>query len=291
MGGTQRVDDNTAGQAWQGDTRVSGTLGIGIPVTSQFWELIILIVLLSGKNVTMNWIYLSPHLDDVALSCGGLVWEQVQAGDRVSIWTICAGNPPPGTLSAFAESIHVRWQTGAQAVAQRRAEDLRSCQILGATPRHFALADCLYRRDAAAGTPFYASEEALFGEIHPGDAGLVHSLGQQMADLLNGGENLISPLAIGGHVDHRLVRAAESLQHPLWYYADYPYVARRALTALPGSGCGRLLSRFQSEDWRPGSSGAPRITDQHLLAGRSGMKAAIHGYTQQMGGTGLYLYK
>lgn len=243
----------------------------------------------------MNWIYLSPHLDDVALSCGGLVWEQVQAGDRVSIWTICAGNPPPGTLSPFAESIHLRWQTGAQAATLRRAEDLRSCQILGATPRHFALADCIYRRDDITGTPLYTSEEALFGEIHPGEAGLVHSLGRQMADLLNGGENLISPLAIGGHVDHRLVRAAaESLHYPLWYYADYPYVVQaESSTALPKPEM-RAVTFPVSERGLAAWIEAVAAYESQISTfwpDRAGMKAAIQSYTQQLAGARLYLYK
>jgi hypothetical protein len=37
--------------------------------------------------------------------------------------------------------------------------------------------------------------------------------------------SLVCPLTLGGHVDHRLTRAAaELLGRPLWYYADYPYV-------------------------------------------------------------------
>jgi hypothetical protein len=37
---------------------------------------------------------------------------------------------------------------------------------------------------------------------------------------------LVSPLSVGGHMDHRLVRpAAEQLRTKLWYYADYPYAA------------------------------------------------------------------
>jgi hypothetical protein len=35
----------------------------------------------------MRWIYLSPHLDDAALSAGGLIYEQTQAGIQVEIWT------------------------------------------------------------------------------------------------------------------------------------------------------------------------------------------------------------
>jgi len=53
----------------------------------------------------MNWIYISPHLDDVAFSSGGLVWEQSNAGEQVGIWTIFAGDPPVGPLSDFAEKL------------------------------------------------------------------------------------------------------------------------------------------------------------------------------------------
>lgn len=80
----------------------------------------------------MQTIYLSPHLDDVALSCGGLVWQEAQAGEQVAIWTICAGGIPPGPLSDFAKKLHKRWQTGRNAVKHRRQEDIASCSILDA---------------------------------------------------------------------------------------------------------------------------------------------------------------
>jgi LmbE family N-acetylglucosaminyl deacetylase len=173
----------------------------------------------------MKWIYLSPHLDDAVLSCGGLIWDQVQQGERVEIWTICAGNPPPDPLSAYAASLHERWQTAGQAPAERRAEDMLACQRLGATPRYFNLPDCIYRRSPENGESLYNSELELFGEIHPAEAGLVDSLTKDLAQAIPEGASLVSPLTVGGHADHRLVRAAaEGSGLPLWYYADYPYV-------------------------------------------------------------------
>jgi hypothetical protein len=77
-------------------------------------------------NRVVPFIYLSPHLDDVTLSCGGLVWEQVQAGEQVEIWTICAGDPPPGALSPYAEELHHRWGYGIEAIAERRIEDIHN---------------------------------------------------------------------------------------------------------------------------------------------------------------------
>ena len=89
----------------------------------------------------MRWIYLSPHLDDIVLSCGGMVWQQVQAGDVVEIWTIFSGDAPPGPLAGFAQELHARWQTGPEASAVRRAErqkklpNLRqSAEICGQNP-------------------------------------------------------------------------------------------------------------------------------------------------------------
>jgi LmbE family N-acetylglucosaminyl deacetylase len=192
-----RVDDNTRPQAWQ----------------------------VSGINIRMDWIYLSPHPDDVALSCGGLVWEQAKAGDWPQVWTICAGDPPPGSPSAFAAALHTRWETGRSASQQRRQEDAQSCGLMRAAYRHFPLPDCIYRRSEADGAYLYTSEESLFGPLDEREAGLTERLKSEFTRLLPNGAQLVCPLSVGGHVDHRLTRlAAERLGKALWYYADYPYV-------------------------------------------------------------------
>ncbi|MEZ4728018.1 MAG: PIG-L family deacetylase [Caldilineaceae bacterium] len=46
-------------------------------------------------------IYLSPHLDDVALSCGGQIFGATRTGQRVLIVTITAGDPPPPLFPAM----------------------------------------------------------------------------------------------------------------------------------------------------------------------------------------------
>jgi len=175
----------------------------------------------------MHWIYLSPHLDDVALSCGGLVWEQVQAGDSVSIWTVCAGSTPEGELSPFAKELHMRWETDQDAVAQRRVEDLHSCQRLGASYLHFTLPDCIYRRNPQTGEFLYTSEGALNGPLHPADTQHIHVLRKEFERFNRTDVTLVSPLGLGNHVDHQLTRqATEGLGYPLWHYQDYPYALR-----------------------------------------------------------------
>lgn len=171
-------------------------------------------------------IYISPHLDDVALSCGGLVWEQVQAGNRVQIWTICAGDPPKEGISQFAQGLHRRWGAGESVYEVRRTEDKNSCAVLGAEYVHWDYQDCIYRIDQDTGIPFYDSEEALRAGLSLKEGSLVRDIASRLISSSFEDDILICPLAIGGHVDHLLARkAAESIHKKLVYYQDFPYVA------------------------------------------------------------------
>ncbi len=193
-----------------------------------------------GYNQPMLWIYLSPHFDDVALSCGGLVWEQARAGDVVSIWTVCGGDPPVGELSPFAQELHNRWVFDHDAPTQRRLEDFTSCRRLGAGQRYFAIPDCIYRRHPESGEYMYASEQSLSGPLHIGDTVIIRDLQREILNSLPHGATLACPLALGNHVDHQLTRqAAEGLGCELWYYADYPYVMRNP----------SLLDNLQRDGW------------------------------------------
>lgn len=172
----------------------------------------------------MRWVYLSPHFDDVVLSSAGLVWEQVQAGDQVAIWTICAGAPARDEpLSVFALQLHTRWQTEEEAVEARQKEDTAAASRLGASLRYWDLPDCIYRR-LPGGKWLVNGEEDLWKPVHPLEMPVVDRLADWLAQGLHAEDALVSPLTLGNHVDHFLVRAAaEKLGRPLWYYADYPY--------------------------------------------------------------------
>jgi len=237
----------------------------------------------------MHWIYLSPHLDDCVLSVGGLIWQQVQAGERVEIWTICAGDPPPPPYSPFAEELHARWGTdGREASAVRRREDLAACRELGAGARHSPLPDCIYRRLPGSNSPLIAERDDLFRPYPPAEharsleiAAWVRAAlppGAAFHDIpaLNGGIEalppgacLVSPMALGGHVDHQLVRAAaETLGRPLWLYADYPYVVDDPLhhTDLRG-----LVSAYQ-----------PALEQALSPQALSAWQSAVAAYTSQI---------
>jgi LmbE family N-acetylglucosaminyl deacetylase len=272
-------------------------------------------------SFAMEWIMLSPHLDDVALSCGGWIWELTQAGHSVQVWSICAGDPPGEAVSGFAESLHHRWQLdeitprlgqadeGADdpihAAEARRREDIASCQAMGAGYRHFPLPDCIYRlgppETPQAGQHLYDSEESLWLPVHPAEAGLTEWLSRELASLLPSESRVVCPLTLGGHVDHRLTRqAAESLGRRLWFYADYPYALsdQGELAKLERAGWETHLNPVSEaglQAWvRSVAAHQSQVsTFWHQDAARripaeDAMRAAITTYCQAMGGVKVW---
>jgi LmbE family N-acetylglucosaminyl deacetylase len=182
-----------------------------------------------------DYLYLSPHLDDAVLSCGGRILQQAERGQRVLVVTVCAGDPPPGPLSEFAQSLHDRWGLPRNAPELRRAEDRAAVARLGAEALHLPVPDCIYRRAEPGGEPLYASEEAIFGPVHPLEWPLSLDLAGLLGDygLLRAQAMVYVPLGIGSHVDHQLTwRLADDwagASTRVCYYEDYPYAHDQAL--------------------------------------------------------------
>lgn len=187
-------------------------------------------------------IYLSPHLDDAALSCGGQIAMRTAAGQKVLIVTLMAGDPREAAVSDFAAALHERWALAADVVADRRAEDVASCRILGADYRHESLLDAIYRVHPQSGAPYVQSNNDLFGPVHETDAAESGARLTAVLRALPPCGRLFAPLAVGNHVDHQLVRrAAESVAGAgLWYYEDYPYtrISGALEIAVPADGAG-----------------------------------------------------
>lgn len=244
---------------------------------------------------TCDALYLAPHLDDVALSCGAHIFQRAAAGQRILIVTVMAGSPPQAAQSDYIASLHERWQLAGDAAAERRAEDRAACAILGADSLHLAVPDCIYRSDPKNGAPFYVSDDDIFGDIHPAE----QVLEAEIAGLLRGlpsAAQVVAPLGVGHHVDHLLVRAAAERAWPLGltYYEDYPYAA------VHGS-----LRRVLGDDlraWRPDvqeitAAGLQAKCDaiwsfrsqmSTFFADRQSMDAQVSGYIEQTGGERLW---
>jgi LmbE family N-acetylglucosaminyl deacetylase len=183
----------------------------------------------SGTSSSYDDLYVSPHLDDVAFSCGGQIHGAAGRGRRILIVTLHTADPPGEGLSAFAEALHREWSLGPEAMAVRRQEDRKACAVLGAEPRHESELDAVYRR-GGDGRSFYDTPEALRGRPVAADLEHLERLRRILAELPPA-KRVYAPLAAGGHVDHRLTRrAAEAVfGRRLEYYEDYPYVRSRVV--------------------------------------------------------------
>lgn len=184
-----------------------------------------------------HWIFIAPHFDDVALSCGGLVWDLSNQGHGVEVWTIMAGYPPDEDYSEFAQQNHRAWGlSGEAAIRMRMGEDRAVCDILGAQPRHFDWPDVIYRRDQHTGLALVNNNEELFSK-QPEDQ-LVEEVAHMLMDEIPQNTQLVLPIGLGHHVDHRAVRmAGDKLGWEGFYYADYPYILKNFDEPIFLDGC------------------------------------------------------
>jgi LmbE family N-acetylglucosaminyl deacetylase len=174
-------------------------------------------------------LYLSPHYDDAALSCGGTIHQQSRAGLRVLVLTIFAAPPAPDQpLSTLARRLHQQMGDAGDITSIRRAEDGAAMAILGASSHWLDLRDSIYR-SSGAGEWLYPRMSDLFGPVHTEDAGLVEMICDAVLAHCQPDSFpvLYAPMGVGNHVDHQLTRQAAWQLHEqgyqLTFYEDYPY--------------------------------------------------------------------
>lgn len=194
-------------------------------------------------------LFISPHLDDIALSCGGRAHALARSGETVLIATICTGDTPVSVADSLAVlRVHDEWRLGSHPYARRRAEDRRACLLLGARAIHLGLLDAVYRQDGA-GRMLY-SRKFIGARVKPYDrshhaAGLRSAL--EKLDHRFPGARVYCPLGLGAHVDHVIARqqvARVFAAGQIVYYEDYPYADLAGANAWPAITSGLRPTTF-----------------------------------------------
>ena len=200
----------------------------------------------------MKHVLLSPHPDDAALSCGGLIELLHRRGDEIAIVSVYSGAGDLDDLTPYqrealgfgkvepaggpdkddraTDSADGRVPlTPRRVMAFRRSEDEAYARFAGAAGIFLDLPDAVFRG--------YAGDEQLMGVPRPDDPPRVEALRNVLAGL--GPDRLYVPMGVGGHVDHRLVRNASMtlVADPDWlppaailFYEDFPYAFRLDFT-------------------------------------------------------------
>ena len=241
----------------------------------------------------MRYIYLSPHLDDAALSAGGLIHDLTQTGNIVEIWNFFCGFPPEGELSPFAQELHFEWGTTSaeETIRIRRVEDEKAAAIVGAKTIFFDFLDCIYRR-GPEGDWLYAD---VYIPPHEAEADLPARIAESISARLMRDDVLICQLSVGSHVDHVIVRrAAELLARPLLYVVDIPYMFKYPdELASKSAGMKEKLYRVSEtglKSWQDASLAYVSQLSTLLEPGRD-LRDKLQSYWAEQGGICLWSFE
>jgi LmbE family N-acetylglucosaminyl deacetylase len=217
-------------------------------------------------------IHLSPHMDDAALSSGGLIAAALARGERVLVVTLCTAAPPPeGPFNAVAQEFHADWGLEAAEVnSVRLREEALAMERLGCDYYWASLLDAIYRVPDA-----YVSRETLFNLPTPDDP--LHQQLRRLIAVLHARApraRFYAPLGVGSHVDHLITYSAalDAAGTALAFYEDVHYVL------TPGALEARLAALRESL--------APRVVpfDGDALARKISTIAAYHSQVGELFG-------
>lgn len=169
----------------------------------------------------------SPHLDDVAFSCGGTLGVLRRAGWTTTVVTVFTATVEP--LSPFALACQLDKDLGPEVdyMALRRGEDDGAMRRLGVdAARHLGLPEAPHRG--------YTSAPDLFAGRHADDE-VLPEVRAALAPLVAAADLVLGPQGLGDHVDHGVVAEAlaalcAASERPLLRYRDTPYAARLVAT-------------------------------------------------------------
>lgn len=247
-------------------------------------------------------IFVSPHFDDIALSCGGTAARLARMGARCIGLTICAAPAQDEAgLSSYAQWLHGQWEAAGSAGTTpvndvRREEEMAALRLLGLEPTWLDVPDAPYRR-SSTGDPFYTSDEELFGHVALEERrALVPCIANEIRRVARekGGERgrvrVFAPLGVGHHVDHQLVHWAARRLGPRFgvlYYEDYPYAGKedavmRRLVELNSPAQPRLTPISDLIGVKIAAISRYKTQLEVLFGSPEAMPAAVRSYSAQV---------
>jgi len=241
----------------------------------------------------MRYIFISPHLDDVTLSVGGIVNSLVNNKIDTEIWTFFSGSPDDENLSDFASSLHKRWELPWNAPKIRRLEDIKASKTLGARYEHFYFPDCIYRKDLE-GNPIVNEEDDLYQPIPSSQQFLVNKISDEINRKVTTDDIIVSPMAIGNHIDHRITVAAIKKLSPfsLLFYEDYPYVVQSHSSSINNSKLTPIKFDLQEENIKTWHAAIAAYQSQisTFWKNTNRMKEEINEFASRGGGKNLWKF-
>jgi len=184
--------------------------------------------------------FISPHLDDAALSAGGLISYLADKTPVTVINTFTQVHGGSVTRSAKAFVKQCGYKNARKLFSDRRREDKLLFKKIGVKVENLDLIDVLWRKKGSENVvtkivgsiipelthiyPTYRFHGGN-GKISPSDKKLISSLKDKLLKTIKGDNYVIfCPVGIGGHVDHIIVReVCTSVFKNVIYWSDFNY--------------------------------------------------------------------
>jgi len=169
-------------------------------------------------------LFISPHLDDAAFSCGGTLARLAEENWRTILCTVFTKSVSHPHGFALECQLDKGLPPEIDYMKLRRAEDCQAAKILNASEvSHLNFAEAPHRG--------YKSAAELFAGVKNGDE-IWRAVAEHfvLLDDIHQPDLIFVPQGLGNHVDHRqTVRAArESLAaKKICWYRDMPYAIRQ----------------------------------------------------------------
>jgi LmbE family N-acetylglucosaminyl deacetylase len=170
-----------------------------------------------------NALFLSPHLDDVAFSCGGTLIKLADEKWQTILCTIFTKSVPDPQGFALACQLDKGLLTEIDYMQLRRAEDAEFASIANVSKlTHLDFAEAPHRG--------YNSAPDLFDGIHKGDE-IWREVAVEISEIVKEFEPsvIFAPQGIGNHVDHlQTIKAilSNDVATQIFWYRDTPYAIK-----------------------------------------------------------------
>ena len=220
-------------------------------------------------------LFVSPHLDDVAFSCGGLAALLADRGWHTVLLTVFTKSVAQPTGFALACQLDKGLPADADYMAIRREEDLRAAAILSFAAIHWLdLPEAPHRGYETAAELFGAvrSQDTIAGAVLAGLSGFSPDL-------------VLAPQCLGNHVDHQLVAyGTQQCFAPgkVTLYRDTPYAMRQPQPDL--AKCGQTIDIAAALDRKIAASCAYTSQIDFQFGGAQACAQALAGFALREGG-------
>ena len=183
-----------------------------------------------------SYLFVSPHLDDAVLSCGGWISYLADKAEVTVASVFTNAHNSPSSLSIRRFLKECGYNDSEKLFADRRMEDKLANNLMGVKTIHLGFLDGLYRLkpqtipilsdilpDSRFVYPIF-SWQLKRGKVSNHDKQLIDEVGRRVKNLIGPRTIIFAPAAVGYHLDHQIVRMACEQKFPeTIFWSDFPY--------------------------------------------------------------------